>query len=182
MTLTLPKCSYIGESAFFQNTSNGSKISGCVFSCSYYGDRCFYGRHIVEKPDFTNCTYVGNQAFHGAIGMIVDYPVYDFPNCSYIGDGGFAYCGMVRVKLSNVTHIGQMAFFYDDNWDVNPTRQIYIYTSTVCEFYSETFSAVRSEPRIWYTGWDIYVPSSLVTEYRTQYPDISGRIYSIPNN
>lgn len=180
LTLTLPKCSCLDDSAFRIGVSWSSRISGCVFSCSSYGSYCFLGRYLMEDPDFTNCTYVGDQAFYGAIGMRTDYPIYDFPNCSYIGNGAFHGCGMVRVKLSKVTHIGQMAFFYDDSWDVNPTRHIYIYTSTVCEFYDATFSCVRSES--WYTGWDIYVPSSLVTAYKTQYPAISGRIYSIPNN
>lgn len=169
-TIDLPNCSCLGSYAFFITGSiRRKRLNISCPKCESYGDHCFCGRRLdyPYKMDFTSCKYIGDYAFNGAIGMFMNpYPVYDFPNCSYIGSYAFDDCGIVNVKLSKIDFIAYMAFKYNYSlWDVHPTRRVSIYTSSVCLIEDKTvFYTLKNGE--WQPGWEIYVPSSLVSAYK----------------
>lgn len=171
-SVMLPNCEYLGSSAFFYTAGvSRPALYISVPNCSYYGDYCFHNRNLVYayNMDFTSCRYIGNFAFCSAIGMAEgpDYPVYDFPNCSYIGSFAFDDCGMVNVKLSNVEYIGDKAFQYNKSlWDDFPWRRVSIYTSSVCQLGGSKAFTAHSSGYTYY-HWLIYVPSSLVSAYKS---------------
>ena len=178
--ISLPKCSVLGNGAFYYtDVYKHRPLSIYIPVCESYGNHCFDGRNLyIEDMDFTSCTYIGDYAFIEALGYISS--TIDFPNCSYIGSYAFHNCALRLITLSNISYIGDMAFALHQEYISMPIRYVYIFTSSVCTLGgSMVFSTLSNGT--WRNGATIYVPSSLVNEYKTApyWSDISGAIYPI---
>lgn len=193
LSILLPKCSVIGQYAFYtigMPTGVTRQLYISCPVCESYGNYCFHSVNLIsaDQMDFTSCRYIGMGAFQDAISNNRSYPVYEFPNCSYIGDYAFKDCGFKYIKLSNVQYIGDWAFEYTvDNWEPGYEllgRVISIYTDSVCSLGgSYAFAAFRLSTRTFFWGAQtVKVPYSLLSSYKSAnvWSDHSNIIVSIP--
>lgn len=194
--INLPKCSYIGPAAFldagadppYSSTTYMTQVSlpKCEYidigglarlgyagriqlpKCSYIGEEAF-GVAKISGITALDCKYVGPSAFLQCSNL-TDV---DLDACEYVGSYAFESCSNLTDIVLNCSYIGDSAF-YDTNLSV-----LKITYSSVCSLGTSVF---RSTPLMAGTG-SIYVPSSLVSAYKTnlRWLVFRDQIYPIPS-
>ena len=123
----------------------------------------------VETVNLPNCLYVGKWAFANCISLSqVSLPV-----CSSIDEGAFRNCdSLSQVSFPVCSYIKDNAFWY-----CSSLSRITIGYSDVCSLGSSVFYKTKITSS---TG-SIYVPSSLVSAYKTatNWSYFKNRIFAI---
>lgn len=166
--VSLPMCSYIGRYAFWEcvsllqvNLPVCSKIDAFAFNACY----------SLTQVSLPVCSHIGDYAFQQCNSLSeVSLPV-----CNHIGKSAFQQCNnLSSIVLPMVTNIEQNAFK-----DCIMFGQITLGASSVCSISDITLflnTLISSS-----TG-SIYVPSSLVNDYKTAryWRIFSTQIFPIP--
>ena len=174
-SITLTSCSYIGESAF----RNCEKLNFINFPvCKTIGGAAFYACSSLVSVSFPACSFINDNAFYSCSALIsVNFPIcshigasvfYDcnnltyvnFPICSQIRSYAFYNCNnLTSVSFPACASIGSYAF-----GGCSSLTSIYLMASALCKL---TKSNAFSRAGIGSTKGYIYVPSSLLTSYKT---------------
>ena len=165
-SLSFPQCTSIGNYAF----SQCSKLTSVNFpACTYISSRAFYSCSNLTSATFPECSNIGSYAFDGCSKLIS----VSFPQCTSVMIYAFYGCrSLTSISLPMCTTLSSGAFYYCNNLST-----IYLGASKVCTlnessvFYSTSIGSNK--------GY-IYVPSSLLTSYKTatNWTYFSNRIYS----
>ena len=161
-SISLPICEYIG-SYTFQYCSSLSNID--LPKCSYIGSGVFFSCRSLTGVSLPVCEYLGSSAF-----AVTNLREVVLPSCSYITSGVFFQCYLLSyVELSNCSFISHQAFAY-----CSTLNTVVLKYEGVCSIEQNTFQSTNN---IQY----IYVPESLVSDYKTaQYwSSMSDKIYAI---
>ncbi len=76
----------------------------------------FYGCTALESFDFVNVGEVGKEAFRvGSFGSTTPVSGVDLSNVTTVGDNAFYYFNLATANLASATEIGTTAFFGTDN-------------------------------------------------------------------
>lgn len=179
--LDLPKCEYIGDGAYYNNFVGCKLIKLSLPECSYIGKGAFSYDKITENTQIylPKCKTITDDAFSACREL---YTVNFLPKCEYVGKAAFGNCCYITsVTLPECSYIGNIAFekclaltyidipkcqtidsyafrnegFYD------PLEVMYVGTklSTVCNLQGPCIKSATIQ--------SIYVPSSLVNDYKT---------------
>lgn len=188
--IDLPECSYIGIQTFYSCYSL-SQVS--LPKCTRIGYRAFVDCSLLSDINLPVCTVVENNAFEGCTSLsqailpecisirscvfsrCTSLSVVSLPKCIRLGSSAFYGCtSLSEINLPVCAYIESSAFILCSN-----LVSVTIGTSSVCTclynpFYNTPFNVG--------TG-SIYVPSSLVSEYKSAsyWSDYSNLIYPIPN-
>lgn len=184
--ISLPKCSYIGRLAF-ADCSSLSQIS--LPKCSYIGSTTFSGCQLT-KVSLPECSFIGNNAFFN-IPTLSDVSL---PSCESIGSVAFGGAGLTKISLPMCSYLDKQVFMWCSLLsEVNlpvcgyigsftfdsciSLGKITLGSNSVCVLGGST--VFRSVP----TTFSIYVPSSLVSAYKSaQYwSEYASLIYPINN-
>lgn len=153
---SFPKCTYIGSSAFY-----GARLSYANFQqCTSIGGSAF-GWAYIKSFQLPQLQYMGAGGLSGN-----SMPSIQLHNLQSLPNYGLAYCySLGTVSLGNCSYIGNYAFYY-----CYRLSQIYLLKNSVCSlsnisaFYSTPFMGYSNN----FSGTPvIYVPSSLVSAYKT---------------
>ena len=106
VSINLPNCSYMGESAFYNN--NGVRYIYSYYDDGYGSSTPIYsysgGLSYISIP---NCNYIGNYAFQSCTKL----SSISLPNCSHIGYSAFQSCtSLSSISIPNCSYIGYNAF------------------------------------------------------------------------
>lgn len=166
--VNLPECTRVGGTAF-ENCRSLSQVS--LPKCTSVGGGAFTNCESLSKINLPSCRELVYRAFYGCTSLTqVSLPV-----CSQIGENVFYNCtALSEIVLPKCEYIGTYAFGYCSSLSV-----ITLGCSVVCSLSSYAFYGTWIET----LSGSIYVPSSLVSAYKTadlwyQYSNI---IYPIPS-
>lgn len=164
-SISLPECEYIGESAFGQCWSL-SYIN--LPKCSYISSGGFYCCSNLKKAILPSCEYIGSITFNQCYSLSSLY----LPICKYIDRNALGRTNLSSLDLPVCSYIGG----YNISIHVNLTLR----STSVCVIESTTIYSTSSLSS--FVG-SIYVPSSLVSDYKSaQYwSEYSNYIYPITN-
>ena len=174
-SVSLPECKSLGDGAWNPEDIRGPGTAGVFYACSglnyvdlpkceHIGGGAFawcMSLNVVSAPE---CTYVSKGAFQGCYAL----STISLPKCGYIGSFAFRSCSALnRIELPECSYIGDSAFVSCSSLSV-----IKLGYSGVCSITNRIFE---------YNIVDIYVPSSLVSAYKTAsyWSYYSNYIYSI---
>jgi hypothetical protein len=177
------------------NIKNGVSIFGVngTYVGSSGGDTGMEDSLVMRMiPTYTNdrVTTIGSYAFY----CCADLTSVSFPNAITIGDSAFYSCAnLASVSFPNATTIGSYAFFSCTSLtsaSFSCATAIGSFAFTNCAFLSAIYlmnssictladSNIFSKTSIWSDKGSIFVPSSLVTSYKTatNWVFFSNRIY-----
>ena len=174
-SISFPVCTTIGYDAFYEC----SKLTSIEFpACTLIDNRAFDFCYNLISISFPACTLIDYEAF----GYCSKLTSIEFPACSIISDRAFINCYSLTsisfpvcttinsyafYKCSNLTSInfpactliGSSAFGYCTN-----LTSIYLNNSSICSLSNS--NAFYSTQITSSTG-SIYVPASLLTEYKS---------------
>lgn len=133
---------------------------------------------------FNNCTNLRDASFAKCIRMVPNMFTADafhscwnltsvyMPMCSNLGSYAFAWCGLSSIALPSCRVIQEYAFY-----NCSRFRTLVLEGSSVVTLYDSAFSGTRMSS----TVGSIYVPSSLVSSYKTasRWSDYASHIYPI---
>lgn len=163
-----------------------SMNSTAFYSCSMStlsGSRCMYISGSMSLDgltgvDLPNCRNIGSYAFYGCSTLLE----VNLPECTRLSGNAFAYCSSLRsITIPKCESVGQFVL-YSNNCSVidlpvcsyissmafmNPNLSLYLRSTSVVTI-SDFFN------------YNIYVPSSLYSNYVSRYSSYSRRIFSIP--
>ena len=177
----ISNCEYIGYGAFKDQHIRHTWYPLSLPVCSYIGSYAFYSSRSGKVDDLycPVCEYIGSGAFE-----CCEIDNLDLPKCSYIGDYAFEDNPVGIVHLSSCEYIGSYAFRQDAyDYISGCLRSVYIYTSSVCSLGgSRVFGYFTVNPEVWHVLGEFYVPSSLVSAYKSAeyWSQMSNRIHPIP--
>lgn len=180
-SVDISNCEYIGYGAFSDQHVRHTFYSLSLPVCSYIGTYAFYSSRSGKVLDLycPVCEYIGSWAFGHCYTDNLD-----LPKCSYIGYGAFEDNPNVIVRLSVCEYIGEYAFEQTGYGYISGfLRSVYIYTSSVCSLGgSRVFGYFTTNPEVWHELGEFYVPSSLVSAYKSAeyWSQMSNRIHPIP--
>lgn len=105
--LAAQNCEYIGNYAFNYGYLSAFAYMQNLYlpKCSYIGNGAFFGK-VQGSISLPNCEYIGNNAF----GNCHLNGTLTLPKCTYIGSMGFTNISANRVYLSVCEYIGSQAF------------------------------------------------------------------------
>ena len=174
-----PNVLSIGASAF----SNCKSLSHVEFpTVESLQHEAFYMCESLSEVSFPEATYINNSAFRRCYSLTkaslpsvltIEAQVFSscallsdvyIPNVKSIGSSAFWSCtSLAMVRLEQVTRISTTAFARCTN-----LSQVYILASSICTLYNNVFSStpIANSTYLGYWG-SIYVPSSLVSSYKT---------------
>ena len=166
-TVSFPECEYIGYYAFY-NCTNLINIS--FPECSYIENYAFASCTSLSTVSFPMCSYIGSNAFQRCTNLIN----ISFPECSYIGYYAFSGC-------TSLTNISFPMCSYIDNYAFQrctSLSSLYLLSTSIVSLANS--NAFDNTPLSAGGTGSIYVPSSLVTTYKTatNWSYISNRITS----
>lgn len=121
--------------------------------CSYVGDYTFYQERNLSSVSLPVCEYIGSQAFYSCSVRLMSISL---PVCSFIGHSAFQNCSMLNTITLN----------YPGVVTLENGRSVF----AGCDYFNGGTAS-------------IYVPSSLVSAYRSAYGwnwFYSGMIKPIP--
>lgn len=162
----IPMCEYIGSYAFYSMMIKGSLD---LSVCSYISSNAFQGCSKITSISLPVCSHIGNDAFEQCYTLSSIY----IPMCRTIEEAAFRYCDPKSVSLPMCTYIGYNAFR-----DCSNLNEITLASTSICYLYhSNAFSGTKIS-----LYGSIYVPSSLVNDYKTatNWSYYSSRIFPIP--
>lgn len=125
-----PDVEFIGSNAFYQTGSRTQLYSGDILAfpkCSKIGDRAFYGDATLRNVDIPLCEELGSEAFRQCLSLTtINAPMVKelkyaafyacslqsaiFPECSIIGSEAFENTFIESTNFDKVGRIGQSAF------------------------------------------------------------------------
>lgn len=153
-TLSVPECSYIGVSAFV-NCSSLKYVYApeCLRVESHAFEQC----QNLYSVTLTNCSYIGDYAFVAidALGGYSSMYSLNLPACKYIGSSAFTYIDIKELHLSVCEHIGAGNFYHAG-------LSLFLYSNSVC--------ICDGFPQTDFGLMYVYVPSSLVSDYKNTSP------------
>ena len=170
--LSLPVCEYIGGGAF-GNCSSLTQISLPV--CSYIGIGAFVNCTTLTQASLPVCSYIGHLAFAGCFSLTQA----SLPVCSYIGIAAFEDCSpLTQLSLPVCSYIGSDAFNRCSN-----LKTIRLDYSSVVTLSYRLYSIYSGIPSYNTILSSILVPSSLVAAYKADsvWSQYSSLIYPINN-
>lgn len=163
--VSLPACSFLSGSAFKMCTSlSYVYIPECKKIEAYAFERCT-SLNYISAPE---CSSIIAYAFESCYLL----SSISLPLCEYIGNYAFSECSSLeRVDLSVCSYIGSYAFY-----NCGSLSEVILGYSSICQFENNTFTNMT------WSIFKIYVPSSLVDDYKTTYLDwwYSSFIFPIP--
>lgn len=166
-SVSFPACTSIGSSAFIRCYS----LTTASFPvCTSIGVYAFYGCYSLTSINFPVCAYLGNYAFYDCNSLTS----INFPMCTYLGNYAFTACfRLTSVSFPACTSIGSNVFS-----GCTSLSQIYLTNSSICTLAN---SNAFSSTAIGSTKGSIYVPTSLVTAYKsaTNWTYFSKRIFGV---
>lgn len=182
-TVSLPACEYVGYGAFM-NCSLLTNVSLPV--CSYIGDSVFYGCSKLSIISLPECEYVGYRTFYHLSSL----SSVDLPKCKYIEASAFDWCtSLATINLPECEYISHYAFYFCSaltSLDLPVCSYIgsqFIYGgySSITLTLGSTSVCVLDGELPWNFSGSIYVPASLVNDYKTaqNWSQYSSQIYPI---
>ena len=190
--ISLPMCSYIGDSAFYSCYSltklslpvceyiGGGAFGNCYSLtqislpvCSYIDVGGFLNCITLTQASLPVCEYIGHMAFAGCSSLTQA----SLPVCSYIGINAFEDCSsLTQLSLPVCSYIGSDAFNRCSN-----LKTIRLDYSSVVTLSYRLYSIYSSIPSYNTILSSILVPSSLVAAYKADsvWSQYSSRIYPI---
>ena len=130
--------------------------------CKYIQYNAFKDCYNLQSVNLPECSYIGASAFTNCSSL----QSIDLPACSYIGYSAFTGCYNLRtISLPDCGNIGDFAFK-----DCYNLSKIYLTGSSICSLSSTYafFSTPFDNYSVYFNGTPhIYVPSSLVSAYKT---------------
>lgn len=171
--VNLPICQEIGSKAFYMGNSYVSLKSIYLPECSIIRQYAFYTCCAMSTAYVPECLSVESAGFGrcSALTSIV------MDKCKYIGVNAFAGCSsLYSVNLSQCTYIGTGAFDGCTSLTILTLRD-----SSVCVLDDGFLQTAFSGTKIASSQGGIYVPSSLVNDYKTAmyWSSLSNNIYPI---
>ena len=153
ISVDFPECTSIGSYGFSSCTS----LTTISFpKCTSIGNYAFFGCRLLNIASFPECTSVGNNAFYSCTSL----SIVSFPECTSIGSSAFYSCTpLSTVSFPKCTSIGSYAFYR-----CTSLSTIYLIGSSLCRLLSST---AFTQTGITSSTGSIYVPTSLVTSYKT---------------
>ena len=131
-TVNLPKCTSIGNSAFYHCTS---LTTVNLPKCTSIESGTFYSCTRLTTVNLPECTSIGDFAFHECTSLTT----IDLPKCTSIGDYAFQICNNLTTIIfgaDQVVHIGDGAF---NNYSIaNGRGYIYVPDNLVDSYKSDT--------------------------------------------
>lgn len=174
-----PNCTYIGQNAF-QGASNLETVS--FPEVLVIDEYAFTACNSLTSLSFPKAEYIGREAFEGT-GFLGDASTCLFPKCKIIGSKAFADCrSLSAICFSKVDYVGVSAFaqciklaqvtFTDNVGFIDESAftsclslfSLTLGGSSVCKLVSPS---VFYNTSIFSGSGRIYVPSSLVSVYKT---------------
>ena len=176
-----PVCTSIGNWAFYYCSS----LQSANFPvCTSIGNRAFYYCSSLQQVSFPNCSTIVNEAFNNCTKLQST----NFPNCTTIGNQAFCSCKSLQsVSFPVCTTIGNQAFWgclklQSASFPVctsiggsafglcSSLSALYLLTSSVCILSNSNAFVNTPISKSTYLGYfgSIYVPSSLVSSYKTR--------------
>lgn len=154
--VTFPNCSYIGSYAF---NSCCSLTTANFPSCSDIGASAFHYCTSLSVASFPVCSYISGYAFYKCNSLTI----VDFPACSYIGYSAFDECtSLSTVSFPVCSYIGNYAFLR-----CYSLMSVYLLSTSVVSLYDRSvFADTPMSPNNTGSFGSIYVPSSLVEQYK----------------
>ena len=166
-SVNFPKVTTIGSSAFY----NCSRLASVSFPmATTIGSYAFIRCSSIASVNFPKATTISNDAFHNCSRLTS----VSFPMAATIGSYAFCSCSyLTSVSFPMATSIGSSAFC-----SCSSLTSIYLKNSSVCYLAK---SNAFSNTGIWSNKGSIFVPSSLVTSYKTatNWTFFSNRIYGV---
>ena len=118
---------------------------------------------VVTTVSLPECRVIDSRAFQ-SIGSLRSVYI---PNCNYIGQSAFRQCGISVIDLPKCRYIENNAFTY-----CYQLKSIILRESTICYLgYDLIIGTI---------GLSIFVPSSLVEDYKRIYLSSASYFYPIP--
>ena len=108
-SISLPKCTTVGERAFYY--ANITSIS--LPLCTTVGDYAFQGCDALQTVDLPLCQTVGVSAFQDLRTALTSVNI---PACVTISNNAFmACCNLTQITATNAVNVGDYAFFGCNN-------------------------------------------------------------------
>ena len=169
-TVNLPFCTYIDNQAFV-NCSSMTYISIPV--CEYISKSAFTNCINLLSVDLPVCSYLNDFAFNKCQSLSqVSLPV-----CEFLGWDCFADCKSLQtIDLPVCSYLSKTAFR-----GCSSLYQIYLRSNSVCRIYD--FEIFTGTPIYYYpstASGSIFVPASLVDEYKSLWSRYANKIFPIP--
>lgn len=185
--ISLPICTNLSDYAFANNTQ--ALVNVELPECINVGPNCFENCTKLSTVSLPKCSEVKNNTFYqcinlnslyiplcSSIGLYAFYQCYgltsvDFPNCSLISNSAFYQCiDLSTIVLSVCSSIGNYCFSGCSN-----LKTITLGSTSVCTAGFKIFNNVTGPI-------SVYVPSSLVSEYKsaTNWSQYASWIFPIP--
>lgn len=168
-TVSMPKCSNIGYYAFY-NCKSLTQVS--FPECITIGRNAFLQCSSLSQVSFPKCTSIGSVTF----GYCFSLTQVSFPECTSIESVAFGYCySLTQVSIPKCTYIGSGAFSSCSALTSLYLNQVTTVTTLV------NSDAFNYSPLSAGGNGTIYVPSSLVTAFKTatNWSYVSDRIVGI---
>ena len=157
-SVSFPNCSIIGTYAFYLCQS----LPSVNFpNCITIERRAFVGCFLLQSISFPNCSVIKIQAFRDCTSL----QSVNFPNCNSIeGDAFYECTSLQSASFPNCSIIEEYAFE-----DCTSLQSVYLLSTSVCALgNSNAFANTPIASNTYIGTWgSIYVPSSLVTAYKT---------------
>ena len=135
-------------------------ISVSFPECTYIGDNAFANCCNLTTISFPECVSIGFDAFENCSNLTT----VSFPKCTFIEGFGFRYCTNLNfISFPKCSFIGSQAFQF-----CKELSQIYLTGSSVpilSNGNAFSYTPISNSSYLGYYG-SIYVPSSLVTNYK----------------
>ena len=172
VTVNLPNCLQVGPSW----TTEQSAFALCPYLqtvnlpvCFYINDGTFCGCSALSYISIPSCQYINNKAFQSCTIL----SSLDLPECISIGNYAFQNCtSLSQISLPECKNIGSYCFTSTN------LESITLLAISVCSLVNA--NAFTNTPISRGTG-SIYVPASLVSDYKTanRWSQYSSRIFPI---
>lgn len=157
-SINFPACTSIGDCAF----EFCYQLPLANFpSCTLIGKNAFYQCSSLQTVSFSVCTSIGSSAFQNCTSL----QLVDFPSCDRIFNAAFSKCTSLKIaSFPKCTTIRSSAFY-----NCNSLSALYLLGSSVCALSAINafqYTPMSLSSYLGYFG-SIYVPSSLVSRYKT---------------
>lgn len=166
-TVSFPICSYIGTNTFY----NCSSLTSAYFPlCENILDYAFQHCTNLTTASFPECVAIYGRVFEDCTNLTT----VSFPECYYIGRYAFWKCtNLTALSFPACASIGSSAFE-----ECSSLSLVYLLSTSRVSLYSYS-TCFASTPLMdsTYLGYygSIYVPESLVDDYKQTYPILSDR-------
>lgn len=172
--VNFPKCSVIGQSAFYRCRSLESVY---LPSCTVIPSGAFIDCSSLASVDISNCTEIGSDAFRGCFALSSIY----FPSATTIGARGFSECyALSDVNLPVIASIMEFTFAYCSALSIVSLSTLttisgmsaFAYCSSLAVVSLPALTEMNFQGTFWrcYNLSDVYMPQcSIIATYTFGY-------------